>query len=58
LAAHKHRSADHGAQPPASVEHARWLLTSYLLPRDIPIFADVSMGVKAHNDKVWWLSGK
>eukprot|EP00983_Pelagomonas_calceolata_P050388 1141950-Pelagomonas_calceolata.AAC.8 len=36
----------------------RWLLTSYLLPRDIPIYADVSMGVKAHNDKVWWLSGK
>jgi len=36
----------------------RWLLTSYLLPRDIPIFADVSLGVKAHNDKVWWLSGK
>ncbi|KAF5833811.1 hypothetical protein DUNSADRAFT_9758 [Dunaliella salina] len=35
-----------------------WLLTSYLLPRDIPIYADVSMGVKAHNDKVWWLSGK
>ncbi|KAJ9532619.1 hypothetical protein QJQ45_010734 [Haematococcus lacustris] len=39
--------------------HRPWyFLPSLFLPRDIPIFADVSMGVKAHNDKVFFVSGK
>ncbi|KAJ9519027.1 hypothetical protein QJQ45_026294 [Haematococcus lacustris] len=39
--------------------HRPWyFLPSLFLPRDIPIFADVSMGIKAHNDKVFFVSGK
>jgi len=39
--------------------HRPWYLPlTFLLPRDIPIFADVSMGIKAHNDKIYFVSGK
>jgi hypothetical protein len=39
--------------------HRPWFLPlTLLLPKDIPIYADVSMGVKAHNDKVYFVSGK
>lgn len=39
--------------------HRPWFLPlTLLLPRDIPIYADVSMTVKAHNDKVFNVSGK
>jgi len=39
--------------------HRPWFLPlTLLLPRDLPIFADVSLGVKAHNDKVFFVSGK
>jgi len=39
--------------------HRPWYLPlTLLLPKDIPIYADVSLGVKARNDKVYFVSGK